>query len=387
MSRRRVVFVARRFWPLVGEAENALAELVAALPDAGIEPTVVTPLWQNNWPQTFHFEGVRVVRMARPTSSWWGDGGYTRRLTKWLSQTHEGIDTVAVDARDPSVEAVMAIARRCGISVVVFSDEDHGSDQRRRVSKLFSPQQGLAHAVVIPSERTADSWLRAGYSATQVHVIAPGIRTCDKAVTQARRAARQSLGKAFCNAQLSTLTPLAIYQHALDNSPPMEALLRAWKAIATRRPDARLWIFGSGRGRAATYDLIESLNLRDRVLLPGEMESIDELLAAADIYVSLDCGTTPTYLLTAMAYCKAIVASDTGNHRQFITNNEHGLIADAHDESELAAALERIRAQPTLANALGENARQRTHREFSLQDRVDNFARLIRALHGRIRNP
>ena len=111
---------------------------------------------------------------------------------------------------------------------------------------------------------------------------------------------------------------------------------RGWstpgKPIARRRPDARLWLVGEGSLRSALRRRIEGLNLGGRVVLVGVFDQVDELLAAADLFVrpTLEAGTSLA-LLEAMAAGLPVVASDIPGHREWIADGRDGLLAPLDD--------------------------------------------------------
>ena len=65
----------------------------------------------------------------------------------------------------------------------------------------------------------------------------------------------------------------------------LDTLIRAWQKIVGRHQDARLWIIGDGQDRDHLLQLKKDLDLAWHVLMPGTFEEIDEVLAAADVYV------------------------------------------------------------------------------------------------------
>ena len=100
MSGRRVVIITRRFWPLVGEAESALAELAVGLRGAGWSPTILTARWRREWTQTLLYDDVPVVRLPPPARGRWGDWSYARRVGKWLRQAQPDFDVALALAQN-----------------------------------------------------------------------------------------------------------------------------------------------------------------------------------------------------------------------------------------------------------------------------------------------
>ena len=117
MSLPRVVMVSRRFWPLVGGAETAMAGLAASFQARGAATTLLTARWKPEWPLTIEHRGVRVVRIAQPARRFWGSARYMLRLAGWLEAHSFDID--AYTKRPLVLEAGEAVApNEPGLGVV-----------------------------------------------------------------------------------------------------------------------------------------------------------------------------------------------------------------------------------------------------------------------------
>ena len=84
MKPLRAAIVTRRFWPLVGGPERALANLAAELRPRGVEATIVTVRWLPAWPAQPLFCDVPVVRLEPPPLGRWNMFRYMRALAGWL---------------------------------------------------------------------------------------------------------------------------------------------------------------------------------------------------------------------------------------------------------------------------------------------------------------
>lgn len=127
----------------------------------------------------------------------------------------------------------------------------------------------------------------------------------------------------------------------------LDLLVKAFARVAAQNTDAVLLLVGGGEMEAELKKLISTLQLADRVIMPGRIshERVPGVYAMVDILayprysMRLTELVTPLKPLEAMAMAKVLVASDVGGHKELIMDKETGLLFPAGDENALAAAL------------------------------------------------
>src|SRR5580698_6742066 len=115
----RVLFVSRRFWPLLGGAETVVANLAAALAARGAATTVLTARWDPSWTSEIIHRGVRVVRLAQPRWRVWGTLCYLRQLRRWLRKHRDEFDMVCVSQLKHEAWVAVRSGRRSGFPVIL----------------------------------------------------------------------------------------------------------------------------------------------------------------------------------------------------------------------------------------------------------------------------
>lgn len=152
----------------------------------------------------------------------------------------------------------------------------------------------------------------------------------------------------------------------LDPIKNQALLIRAFARLCEQMPSVELVIVGEGPSRGALEELVKSLNLGDRVRLPGYRNDVRAVLAHADLFVlpSLSEGFGIT-LVEAMACEVPVLASSVGGAGEVI--GELGsVLLSPHDEEAWTAALERIAAMdPAERRAMGRRARRLAIERFS----------------------
>lgn len=85
-------------------------------------------------------------------------------------------------------------------------------------------------------------------------------------------------------------------------------------------------------------------------------------------------------ILEAMAYACGIVASNTGGIPQMIIEGETGIFVEPQDTFTLQEGLERLLADKKLCQTLGETARKKVIREFSIENNMEELLRIYEGL-------
>jgi len=109
----------------------------------------------------------------------------------------------------------------------------------------------------------------------------------------------------------------------------------------------------------------------------GTRDDVPELLAALDVLVlcSHSEGLSLT-LLEQSAAGKAMVATAVGGNAEIIADGQSGLLVPLGDDAALAGAICGLLADPERARALGQAARLRFIREFTLGRMVSRYVAL-----------
>jgi glycosyltransferase involved in cell wall biosynthesis len=154
----------------------------------------------------------------------------------------------------------------------------------------------------------------------------------------------------------------------------LDTLVAAWQQLCAERPDLDLLLLLVGTGPDAPafrrlLDEGEVTSVRWRNEFVTQREELAPYLSAADIYVlpSRHEGF-PVALIEAMASGLAVVATDVPGVADILgsVEEETGLLVPPEDPAALAAGLERLIDDVSLADRASSAARERVLRRFSL---------------------
>ena len=206
---------------------------------------------------------------------------------------------------------------------------------------IVKPVFKLAHIITAPSLFLAEQIDRA--FKLPVHVV-PNI--LDRS--------------AFRFRERSAIAPKFLVTRHLEEIYDVETVLRAFRAIQERYPDASLQIAGTGNQADQLRSLAALWNLRNvRFLggvphreLPVIYDQCDILLNASRI------DNFPGALLEASAAGLVVVSTDAGGIPFIYRNEKSALLVNIGDWQALAAAAERLLRSPSLGRELAREAHE-----------------------------
>lgn len=159
------------------------------------------------------------------------------------------------------------------------------------------------------------------------------------------------------------------------------ATLRSWKghrylleAVATLQdPRALLVIVGDGPGRGNLQAQIQSLGLREQVIMPGNQKEVARWMQAFDVFVlpSYANEGVPQALMQAMACGLAVISTPVGAIGEIVEDGRTGLMVSPRDAGALGAALVRLRDDAVLRQTLAEAGLQRARERFAAARMLD----------------
>lgn len=94
---RRLLVVARRFWPLCEESCHRLVTWTSILQRQGFEVTVLTGRWHSSWPAESDCREVRLVRLLPAPKSSWTETLFLRNVATWITKHRQEFDAIYVD--------------------------------------------------------------------------------------------------------------------------------------------------------------------------------------------------------------------------------------------------------------------------------------------------
>ena len=137
-------------------------------------------------------------------------------------------------------------------------------------------------------------------------------------------------------------------------------------------------LVGDGPERAALEQLARSRRLERRILFTGSIPKPETVLGLFAVYaLSSDTEQMPIGLLEAMAAGLPVVATDVGDVREMLSEENRPLVVAPGDEAAFTGALAALLRDPQRRRRLGQANRSRACDEFDEARMVETYDRLF----------
>jgi glycosyltransferase involved in cell wall biosynthesis len=277
------------------------------------------------------------------------------------------IDVVHCHHYSPYVYGLLATLLRP--AKLVFTEHGRLSDARpSRKRQIVNPVLAwLPGQICAVSGDLKQHMVAEGFPARCIRVVYNGIEPGNRRTTAERNAARAALGigpDAFVIGTVGRLDPVKNLAVMLQLAAVMRDKVKHSLAV----------IVGDGPERAALQAKAAELGVADSVIFAGYRSDVRALMPAFDVYVN--CSTYEGVSLTileAMAASLPVVATPVGGNPEVVVDQETGYLVPARPRS-LAEAASRLAFDARLRRAMGDAARWRVIRHFSIARMVDEYA-------------
>jgi glycosyltransferase involved in cell wall biosynthesis len=153
-----------------------------------------------------------------------------------------------------------------------------------------------------------------------------------------------------------------------------QMFIRLAARVCQQRPGVRFALIGDGPLRSELAALSDSLGVAGCVWLAGERTDVPVLLGAMDMFVLTSrYEGTPNAIMEAMAAGLPCVATDAGDSRYVVADQETGFIVPVGDEAALAARVLDLAGDDTLRARLGQQGQDRIRTEFDIRAMVARY--------------
>lgn len=368
-----IVFANNYAGPGVGGGEVQLLYLVGACVEAGMQVTVVaqkgaslvararslgaTAEETDFSPRNAARAAAGVRHIARDARILQGTGWWTNVLTR-LAARDTDLVLVSTVHVDPDA-SLLDGGTRAGLAARALAERA----TRGRVNAYVAVSDAIARAL---GER--------GIPAGQVVTIHNGVDVAAlRAAAAAAPPAGMPAGPGALVGCIARLEPVKGVEH----------FVRAAALLAQSHPEARFLLAGAGSLESRLREIMVAAGLRDRMAFLGSVPAVEPLLAACDVVVmpSLSEGFG-LVAIEAGVLGKPVVASAVGGLMEAVDNGVTGLLVPPGDASALAGAIGTLLHDSDRARKMGDAARDRVERLFTVERMAAGYLELYADLRG-----
>jgi glycosyltransferase involved in cell wall biosynthesis len=252
-------------------------------------------------------------------------------------------------------------------SVTIASVRDMGVFSDRH--KLRSLSQAMACRLadcIIANSNAVRQWLfKQGLERYDIQVIPNGI-------TMPAPRRNDEAARVRSELKIDPKCPLVAVVGRLVRTKGLEYFLEAAANIASRFPSVRFLIVGEANieppYRSELQERAKNLNLNGRLLFTGQRNDVPQIMREIDISVQPSLSESfSNSLLESMANGLPVIATNVGGNPEVVSDGENGVLVPPADSAALSRAIAQLLESPDLAQRLGQAARKKVAREYSLE--------------------
>src|SRR5687768_1467190 len=116
---RRILLVARRYWPHCDDASQRLCAMAEGLARLECQPTILTMRDDARWTERMRHREIQVERPLETPRSYWSSSRYVRALQRWIVQHAASFDVFYCDAMREEAAAVVGAGSETGVPTVL----------------------------------------------------------------------------------------------------------------------------------------------------------------------------------------------------------------------------------------------------------------------------
>jgi glycosyltransferase involved in cell wall biosynthesis len=377
----RLAIVTPRFWPLVGDSDTHLLQLAESLISLGHKPTIITPRWKRSWPEQMTVGTAPLTRLRGSHRDGWSTLRWMYSLASWLrARGPDDLDGVIIGGMKHEAYVAIGAGRRTQVPTIVVAQQDDVDWHRTATlgPRIAARCQG-ASFIVAATPQLSDALKAVQFPVDRIGVVPRAVAATPLCSARSREDGRAALVTANYDLLTTGKAYVALAVGRLDADHRFGDLVRAWRIVTARHPEARLWIAGDGPDREALYKQIGDLDQRFRAVLPGTFDCLDELLQASDVLlIPGEHSVPPMVMLQAQVCGVPVIAADKSAASADVAHEQTGLVYRTGDVKALADCVTSLIERPGRAVAYATAARAAALLRATPQDEAQAYVQLIR---------
>ncbi len=364
----------------IGGYEKQAFALSKALKNKGIDVFILTNKMRRDLSSSENREGVFIYRV-------WPFLGYTRfyrfamfNALVWFFIRHRGEFNI-IHAHALTHLSVLSIflgkifGKKSLLKVATAGDITKISRSSLFKSRMLIRLFHYADIFISLSGDIKEEMLSAGVSEDKICSVFNGVNVSkfcpvDSNVKQAKRKQASS-----------SYDKIVLFTGRLVKRKGVDVLLRAWKQVSAKHPQAHLFLLGFGEEMDSLKRLSAEYEINASVSFLGKRDDVLDYFQMADIFVIPSrIEGNPNVLLEALACGLPVVGSSISGIREVIDDRINGILVPPGDAVGLAEKIVFLMNDQKACIKLGQNARESALLNFSLDIISDRYLQLYENL-------
>jgi glycosyltransferase involved in cell wall biosynthesis len=262
-------------------------------------------------------------------------------------------------------------------TVRISNRRDMGFQKTPRLKAAFRQLNGRFDRLVAPTRAILEGLTRdEAASPEQLLCVPNGVDTSRFAPlpAAARQAARAALGYDDQHLVVGCVASLSPVKRHVD-------LLRAFGALRSQCPQARLLLIGEGPLRSDIESQVLQSGLSDCVRLLGMRQDLTSMLPALDLGVLASSSEGLSNAVLELLSCGVpAVVTSVGGNPDLVTHDHNGMLVAPQCPESMSAALLRALGDGVWRFQAGQQARQTVLAQWSVAAMVQGYERLYQAV-------
>jgi len=365
MKKIRILFLIDYLYGF-GGTERHLFELTTRLNPQRFD-AIVCPLRCNDEMVSI-FENAGVKIYPRRLKKIYDFAGLKQAWKLYRFIRQNDIAVVQTFNRDSDIFGTV-VGKLAGVGAIISARRDLGTYRRKRHLLLANVINRYVDHFITVCDAVAQNLIEQEHvSRNKITTIYNGFDAAD--VTSATQQKDGALSKKLqLNEDSFVVGNVAHFRPEKGHDIFFEAM----RQVRDQIPELRVVAVGGGEPLFSRYRHDISQNgLSDFITLTGYVPNVLKHVELMDV-----CCLTPVSnegfsnaLLEQMALGKAVVATDMGGNREAITDGKSGLIIPPNNPGALAEAILKLYRDKSLREKLGQQARKRVEKDFTMQKMI-----------------
>ena len=281
------------------------------------------------------------------------------------------VDPDIVHTHMPYADLFGGIAAKLSGHAPIVSTRHHDyttswSDWLRFVGYYTIANRFLDTLIAVSGQVAHQAETYEGWPHSSVHVVHHGARDENVCREEARK-------KIYTSLNIPDSSALVVSVGRLLEWKGHEHAIRALRDIRDQGTELHWLIAGEGPERESLESLIHELGVEDHIHLLGHRDDVPTLLSAADIMVHPSTAEAfGIVLIEAMMQGTPVVGTRAGAIPEIVSDGETGYLVEPANSEAISATVCRLMQDPEERERMGEAARHRYLRKYTLGKMAEN---------------